>query len=52
MKCLHCLKELILGGERDLEEDDNEEYDVVTNLSCPQCNSFVLVYRTREIKDE
>tara|TARA_R100000655_G_scaffold30322_1_gene61146 strand:- start:39 stop:197 length:159 start_codon:yes stop_codon:yes gene_type:complete len=52
MNCWHCKHELIWGGDQDLEEDEDEEHDVVTNLSCPQCESFVLVYRAREIKDE
>ncbi len=42
MKCWHCNTELIWGGDHDLEDD--EEYSIVTNLSCPNCNSFVEVY--------
>ena len=52
MNCWHCKHELIWGGDHDLEEDENEEHDVVTNLSCPQCHSFVLVYRAWEVEDE
>ena len=52
MNCWNCKHELIWGGDHDLEKDENEEHDVVTNLSCPQCHSFVLVYRAREVKDE
>jgi DNA-directed RNA polymerase subunit RPC12/RpoP len=44
MKCWHCNNELIWGGDHDLEEEENEEYMMVTNLSCPECESFVLVY--------
>ena len=33
---LHCNTELIWGGDHDLEEDI--EYDIVTNLSCPKCD--------------
>ena len=43
MKCWHCNKELIWGGDHDIEEE-NEDYDMVTNLSCPQCHSHVAVY--------
>ena len=43
MNCWHCNNELIWGGDHDTEEDD-EEHSMVTNLSCPKCNSFVLVY--------
>tara|TARA_R100000353_G_C6401703_1_gene167840 strand:+ start:160 stop:300 length:141 start_codon:yes stop_codon:yes gene_type:complete len=37
---------LIWGGDHDLE--DSEEYLIVTNLSCPKCNSYVEVYLPRE----
>jgi hypothetical protein len=45
MNCWHCLEELIWGGDHDL---DDEEFDMVTNLSCPNCGVFVLVYLPRE----
>ena len=48
MNCWHCNKELIWGGDHDIEEEDSEEYQIVTNLSCPQCNSFVEVYYPNE----
>tara|TARA_R110002074_G_C12209050_1_gene636106 strand:+ start:254 stop:409 length:156 start_codon:yes stop_codon:yes gene_type:complete len=41
MNCWHCNHELIWGGDHDLEE---EEYVMVTNLHCPNCNSAVDVY--------
>ena len=40
MNCWHCGTELIWGGDHDL--DDVEEYDMVTNLSCPNCGAYVL----------
>ena len=43
MNCWHCGTELIWGGDHDL--DDVEEYDMVTNLSCPNCGAAVEVYR-------
>ena len=43
MKCWHCNEELIWGGDHDIEEE-NEDYDMITNLSCPQCHSAVDVY--------
>ena len=43
MHCYHCGHELIWGGDHDI--DDAEEYDMVTNLSCPRCNAYVEVYR-------
>mgnify|MGYP003152166676 FL=1 len=42
MKCWHCGKELIWGGDHDTEDDN--DYDMVTNLSCPKCHSAVYVY--------
>jgi Zn finger protein HypA/HybF involved in hydrogenase expression len=47
MKCWHCNTELIWGGDHDIEEE-NEDYDMVTNLSCPQCHSLVDVYHPSE----
>ena len=47
MKCWHCNKELIWGGDHDTEEE-NEYYDMVTNLSCPKCHSAVDVYHPSE----
>ena len=42
MNCWHCDTELIWGGDHDTE--DNEDYDIVSNLSCPEWHSFVEVY--------
>ena len=28
--------------------EDNEDYDIVTNLSCPNCHSYVEVYHPTE----
>ena len=46
MNCWHCDTELIWGGDHDTE--DNEDYDIVSNLSCPECHSFVEVYHPSE----
>jgi|TARA_Y100001973_G_C5139392_1_gene302113 hypothetical protein len=43
MKCYVCKEKLIWGGDHSSEE--NEEYDIVTNLSCNNCGAFVLVYQ-------
>ena len=51
MNCWHCNGELIWGGDHDLEEGEgvlSDEYFIETNLSCPDCGSFVLVYCPRE----
>ena len=42
MNCWHCQNELIWGGDHDTE--DNEDYDIVSNLSCPKCHCHVEVY--------
>ena len=46
MNCWHCKKELIWGGDHDTE--DNEDYDMVSNLSCPKCHCHVEVYHPSE----
>ena len=43
MNCWHCNTKLIWHGDHDIEEE-NEEFIMETNLSCPKCNSEVLVY--------
>jgi hypothetical protein len=55
MKCWHCGTELIWGGDHDIEDEGNfiknpkqSTYSMVTNLSCPNCNSFVEVYYPKE----
>jgi len=48
MNCWHCKTELIWGGDHDCE--DAEDYSMVTNLTCPKCDSFVLVYYPKEEK--
>ena len=47
MKCWHCNTELIWGGDHDIDEDE-EEWSIVSNLSCPGCGSFVEVYYPKE----
>ena len=47
MKCWHCNTKLIWGGDHDIEEE-NDAYSIVTNLSCPECHSFVEVYYPSE----
>ena len=48
MNCWHCKTELIWGGDDDCDEEMETEYSMVTNLSCPDCGSFVLVYYPQE----
>ena len=51
MKCWHCGTELIWGGDHD-SDDITPEYDMVTNLSCPNCETFVEVWHKFEKKSE
>ena len=46
MNCWHCGHELIWGGDHDTE--DNEDYDIVSNLSCPKCHTAVDVWHPSE----
>ena len=43
MNCYVCNTPLIWGGDHDIEEEESE-HKIVTNLSCPNCDSFVLVH--------
>ena len=43
MNCWHCNTELIWGGDHDIQ-DESDGSSMETNLSCPKCNAFVLVY--------
>ena len=46
MNCWHCNKELIWAADHDIEND--EIYDMVTNLHCPKCYCAVDVYHPSE----
>ena len=49
MNCWHCKTELIWGGDHNIEHDETwEDYAMVTNLSCPKCESIVYVYYPKE----
>ena len=50
MNCWHCNTELIWGGDHDIDEDEGMEYDIVTNLTCPKCESYVEVYHKFKTK--
>ncbi len=42
MRCWYCDEQLIWGGDDQLDDADGEEH-IVTNLSCPKCDAFVIV---------
>lgn len=55
MPCWHCNTELIWGGDHDIDPDEYGEdcpFDMVTNLSCPSCESYVEVYHRKEGHDD
>ncbi len=48
MNCM-CGAELIHGGDHDCE--DHDDWEMVSNLTCPECNMFVLAYTPKEDDD-
>lgn len=52
-KCLKCGNDLIHGGDHDLEDDQflSEDYEMVSNLSCPECDMLVFAYWPRSTDD-
>ena len=51
MNCWHCNHELIWGGDHEMDEDD-ENFSIETNLSCPKCGTFVLVFLPKIYTEE
>jgi hypothetical protein len=49
-KCFGCGWNLIWGGDHDVEDD--EDYYIVSNLSCPECKAFYLMYHPTPPSDE
>lgn len=53
MNCYHFQTELIWGGDNDCDEHmEWYGYLIETNLSCPKCDSLVIVYGPKEHKEE
>lgn len=51
MDCWHCGHDLTWGGDHNINKDQTSlfgEYSIVTNLTCPNCDTYVLVYYPRE----
>ena len=48
--CYVCGHELIWGGDHDVE--DHEEFNIVTNLSCPNCGAYTEVYWGEKTEQE
>tara|TARA_B100001250_G_scaffold409023_1_gene432523 strand:- start:915 stop:1073 length:159 start_codon:yes stop_codon:yes gene_type:complete len=51
VNCWHCNTQLIWGGDHDIKEKEDEEYVMETNLSCPKCNSLIIVYLPKNKDD-
>ena len=45
MNCLHCNTKLIHGGDHD-GSVAHDGYDIISNLSCPNCETQVYVEHT------
>lgn len=50
MKCPNCETEMIHGGDHDEEDMDERNY-IASNLSCPGCDTFMLIYTPIEDSD-
>ena len=50
MNCPNCEGKMIYGGDHDDEDMDGRGY-VASNLSCPDCDTFMLIYTPVEGPD-
>ena len=60
MNCWHCNTELIWGGDHmadEISDELAEAFDIISNFSCPKCESYVEFYhkipvdQTKELKE-
>ena len=51
MDCWVCKKELIWGGDDDWD-GEGDQVGIVSNLKCPECDAFVLVYHAMEMHSQ
>ena len=49
MKCSECNKALIWNSDEDFEDHYLDGKGIVTNLSCNNCDVFVMVYKKFEV---
>ena len=54
MQCYNCETELTWGGDHDIEEefDHVDAHKMVTNLTCPNCATFHLVYTPKSFFEQ
>ena len=50
MNCWHCQAELIWGSDSNCEMSD--DFDFISFLTCPKCESEVEVYHKKELVSE
>ena len=48
--CWYCGGRLIWGGDHDLSEED-DHFDMSSNLTCAQCQAHVVYYRIWKISE-
>ena len=51
MKCWHCDTELIWGSDHDISHE-TENFSILTNLHCPNCECDVDVWYPKEDDEE
>ena len=47
MNCWACQTKLIWNGDHNGEDYGIQDYHIVSNLSCPKCDAFVLVHHDK-----
>jgi hypothetical protein len=53
MNCFRCGADMIWGGDNDYEDYGIDDQDgIVSNLSCPKCESFCIFYMPVEWEDQ
>ena len=48
MNCWQCKHELVWNGDHTGDEVGNEEYEMFSSLSCPNCDALVEVYWSKK----
>lgn len=51
MNCWHCKTPLRWGADHDVQDDSGKPF-ILSELSCPNCKSFVEVYYPVDTSDE
>jgi len=50
MECPNCKEKMIWGGDHEDEDVDGKGY-IASNLSCPECDTFIIIYTPVEEAD-